>query len=80
MCIDISAGVRNLEVSQKLSKVEFENMLTLLKRHVETDMDQWALWKFNTKYGSAYIDISFFPSTSVTEGQYVDLSDLVKND
>lgn len=64
-----------MQSKQKLSKDEFREMLSLIKRYVTTEMDQWELWKFSTDFGNIYIDISMIPSRP--EEAYVDLSHLM---
>ena len=36
-------------------------MFQLIKEYTEEEMDQWDLWKFDTKYGKAYISFSNAP-------------------
>ena len=43
---------------QQLSDEEFVEMVGLLHRHVETDMDQWELWSFDSSRGKIYINVS----------------------
>ena len=59
----------------KLSDEEFKRMINLLNRYVETEMDQWELWKFNTSFSTVYINISMKPEGSVEA--YTDVSHLV---
>jgi hypothetical protein len=47
--------------SERLTKEEFSEMLRLLKRHAETDMDQWAEWKLESSRGTIYIMVSNAP-------------------
>ncbi|WP_164503432.1 hypothetical protein [Pleionea sediminis] len=53
-------------------------MIQLLKRYASENMDQWELWKFETKNSEVYIDISRYPSKEGTESAYVDLNHLLK--
>ncbi len=46
---------------EKLSDAEFRKMIQLLHRYSETEMDQWDLWKFESKYGRVYISLSRSP-------------------
>ena len=41
-----------------LSDAEFREMVRLLARFAERELDQFALWKFNTSYGLVYTLIS----------------------
>lgn len=60
----------------KLSEEEFSSMLKALRKHAETDMDQWAEWKLNTSRGTVFIKVSIAPDAS--EEHYVDVNHLVK--
>ena len=60
---------------EKLSEKEFGDMLKALKQHIETDMDQWELWKFDTSRGTIHINISLAPEGS--EEAYIDLNHLI---
>ena len=61
--------------NEKLSEKEFGDMLNALKRHIETDMDQWELWKFDTSRGTIHINISLAPEGP--ENMYIDLNHLI---
>ncbi len=41
-----------------MKQVEFWLLMKLLKRFVETDMDQFERWEMKTKLGPVYVDIS----------------------
>ncbi|MCP4163964.1 MAG: hypothetical protein GY760_28205 [Deltaproteobacteria bacterium] len=47
---------------EKLSESEFKQMFQLLHRYSETELDQWDLWKFKSKYGKIYVTISRAPN------------------
>lgn len=53
-------------------------MVELLKRYVEHDMDQWELWKFDTKRSTVFVNVSLYPAEGAAEDAYTDLSDLVE--
>jgi hypothetical protein len=38
-----------------MSEQEFDEMRALIKRYAETEMDQWAAWRTETKYGMVYV-------------------------
>ncbi|WP_299948415.1 hypothetical protein [uncultured Microbulbifer sp.] len=61
----------------KLSDAEFKQMLELLKRYVENDMDQWELWKFDAKFSKIYVNVSMKPSHPGTEEAYVDMNNFL---
>ncbi|WP_444899922.1 hypothetical protein ACJJIX_03670 [Microbulbifer sp. VAAC004] len=44
--------------ADKLTKDEMNQMFQLIKRYSETEMDQWDLWKFDTKYEKVYVSFS----------------------
>lgn len=59
----------------KLSEEEMRQLFHLLKRYSETELDQWDLWKFDTKKQKVYVSVS----RSVPETQkdaYFDISHL----
>jgi hypothetical protein len=41
-----------------LSDPEFREMVRLLARYAERELDQFDLWKFHTSYGPVYMQIS----------------------
>ncbi len=43
---------------EKLTKEEMDQMFQLVKRYTETEMDQWDLWKFDTKYQKVYMALT----------------------
>ena len=61
--------------NRELSELEFQQMIDLLHRYINTNMDQWEAWKIPSKPGTAYIDISVYPKASETA--YTDLSDVL---
>ncbi len=65
-----------LKSNEKLSNAEFAQMLNLIKRYVNTEMDQWELWKFDTSFSKIYINISMEPSHPGTEDSYTDINHL----
>ena len=66
-----------METNQKLSEKEFSQMLTLIKRHAVTDMDQFSTWKLNSERGDIYVCLSNAP-LATDENVHKDLSHLVK--
>jgi hypothetical protein len=65
-----------LDSRQKLSEEEFKEMIQMLNRYVESEMDQWELWKFNSSFGSVYVNVSMKPDAS--EDAYMDLNHLIE--
>ena len=65
-----------MKSNQNLSKEEFAEMLTLIKRHAVTDMDQVATWKLDSDRGDVYICLSNAP-VATDEEHHQDLSHLV---
>ena len=65
-----------MKSNQNLSSEEFAEMLTLIKRHAVTDMDQFATWKLNSERGDIYICLSNAP-IATDEEHHHDLSHLV---
>ncbi|MEX2961556.1 hypothetical protein [Microbulbifer sp. TYP-18] len=64
----------NMVCLGKLSDAEFKQMLELLKRYVENDMDQWELWKFDSNFSKIYVNVSMKPVHPSTEEAYVDMN------
>lgn len=60
---------------EKLSEKEFKEMIQMLSRYVESEMDQWELWKFHLSFGQVYVNVSMKPEAS--EDAYVDLTHLI---
>ena len=67
-----------MESNKKLSEEEFAEMLSLIKRHAVTDMDQFSTWKLDSKRGDIYVCISNVPLVG-DDNQHTDLSHLVKS-
>ena len=59
-----------------LTEAEFSEMLRLLQRHAETDMDQWAEWRFSSPRGTIFVRVSNAPDGQ--ERDYIDVSHLLR--
>jgi hypothetical protein len=66
-----------MDSNQKLSEEEFAQMLTLIKRHAVTDMDQFSTWKLDSERGNIYVCLSNVP-LAADDKAHRDLSNLVK--
>jgi hypothetical protein len=66
-----------METNQKLNEEEFSQMLTLIKRHAVTDMDQFSTWKLNSERGDIYVFLSNVP-LAADDDVHKDLSHMVK--
>ena len=42
----------------KFSDDDFKALVSILKRYGETGLDQWDRWKFKTKYGDVFVQIT----------------------
>jgi len=62
-----------------MSKEEFVQMLKLLKRYVESEMDQFEMIVFDTSRSKIYVNLSMCPPVEGTEGMYSDLSHLLES-
>ena len=60
----------------KLSDTEFSEMMRYLHRYVETSMDQWEQWTFDSSLGKTYVRISLKPDGP--EKSYDDLNECLK--
>ena len=63
---------------EKLTEDEMNQMFQLVKRYTETEMDQWDLWKFDTKYEKVYMSLTR-EVPSAEEEAYVDVSHLLNS-
>jgi hypothetical protein len=61
--------------TKKLTDDEFKEMIQRLSRYVESEMDQWELWKFKSSFGQIYVNISMKPDA--VDDAYLDLSHLI---
>lgn len=64
--------------STALSKEEFQQMIQLLHRYIDHNMEQWASWKLKSRFGETYIDISAYNKGS--KEAYDDLSLLLSQE
>ncbi|MCV6621628.1 MAG: hypothetical protein OIF51_07735 [Cellvibrionaceae bacterium] len=64
--------------TDKLTREEMDQMFQLIKRYTETEMDQWDLWKFDTKREKIYMSLSRKVPSDEASG-YFDISHLLKN-
>ncbi len=62
---------------EKLSDEEYRLMFQLLHRHSETEMDQWDLWKFESKFGKVYISLSRAPDPGASEDNWIDVTHML---
>lgn len=62
--------------NERLTEAEFKQMIQLLHRYVNVEMDQWELWKLSTDYDDVFISMSYYHQGS--EQAYTDLSKLVE--
>lgn len=54
----------------RLSDDEYRNLLDLLRRFCEHDLDQHEAWRLNTTYGDVYIHISLRPAPGASPEAY----------
>jgi hypothetical protein len=64
-----------LSSTDTVSKEEFKELIQMLKKYVESEMDQWEMWKFHSSRGPIYINISMMPDAS--EDAYIDLNHFI---
>jgi len=44
--------------SEKMTDEEVREMFRLIKRYATLEMDQWDMFKFDSKYGQVYVNIT----------------------
>ena len=59
--------------SGRLSDDEAETLLALLHRFCEYELDQFALWRLRTSYGTVFTTIARIPSEGVPPDAYIEL-------
>ncbi len=65
--------------SNKFTDTEFTQMMQLLAKYTENEMDQWELWKLDTPRSKIYINISLYPFQEGKEEAYDDFTYLINN-
>lgn len=65
-----------MKAKEPLSEEEFTQMIEFLHRYIETDMDQWELWSFDSSLSKVYIKISM--GSDGPDKAYIDLNHLLK--
>jgi hypothetical protein len=63
-----------------LSDAEFRELLVLLRRFSETDLDQFAHLRFGSFYGEVFVSIARAPEAGATAIAYSDVSNLLAGD
>lgn len=61
---------------ETLTQEERNQMFRFLHRYATTELDQWDLSKFNTKYGYVYITIS--RGSNGCDGEFTDVTHLIE--
>ena len=63
-----------------MNEKDIHKMFQLIKEYTEEEMDQWNLWKFDTKFGKAYISFDRKPCNSdeTYDNAYHDISELIE--
>ena len=60
----------------KMTDAQFSLMISLISQYSESEMDQFELWKFKSKFGETFINISLSP---LGDGSaYTDVSNAIK--
>jgi hypothetical protein len=57
----------------KLNREEFDQLRSLLRRYCAFEFDQWDLWKTETPYGTAFIDVMRVPREGTSPDTYVSI-------
>ncbi|WP_345678989.1 hypothetical protein [Yinghuangia aomiensis] len=59
--------------SGRLSDQELVQLVLLLRRFCDTDLDQWALWKLGTRYDQVFMAIGRRPFPDTPDEMYTDI-------
>jgi hypothetical protein len=59
----------------RLSDDEWKQLMRLLGRYANSEMDQFDHWRFPTNFGQLFVDLRMLPSPGVNESTYVDMSE-----
>ncbi|KZN61961.1 hypothetical protein N473_20680 [Pseudoalteromonas luteoviolacea CPMOR-1] len=62
--------------NNKMTDEEFCQMITLLSKFANTEMDQFELWKFKSDFGEVLVSMSL--NTSEDSSSYADVSEAIK--
>ncbi|KZN39331.1 hypothetical protein N480_00450 [Pseudoalteromonas luteoviolacea S2607] len=62
--------------NKKMTDEEFSQMITLLSRFIDTEMDQFESWKFESEYGVIYVNISMYAAGD--SSAYTDVTKAIK--
>ena len=65
-----------MSAQHRMTVEEFEQMITLLSKFVETEMDQFESWKFQSRFGETFVNISAYPEGDGSA--YTDVTKAIK--
>lgn len=68
-----------MDAENKMTDAEYLEMLRLLRRYASTELDQFDLWKFDTEFGTVYVDVSRKPAWEGYEDAYTDINHLLED-
>jgi hypothetical protein len=68
-----------MQSEEKLSDEEIRQMFRLLRRYASTDMDQWDLFKFDSKRGKVFVSIALNCPPGQEEG-FTEISHLLRSE
>lgn len=63
--------------AKKLTDEEVALMFSLAKRYAETELDQFEIFKFDTKFGKVFFSLS--QGQSRPDDGYIDVTGLIEN-
>ena len=59
-----------------MTEEEFSMMISLLSKYVDNEMDQFDSWKFTSRFGDAFVNISLYSEGD--DSAYIDVSKAIK--
>jgi hypothetical protein len=53
---------------------DVRQLMRLLHRYAETELDQWEAWRFATSFGEVFVEMRRAPSPGYDAGAYLDMA------
>jgi hypothetical protein len=59
---------------------DIRQLIRLLHRYADTELDQWEAWRFATSFGDVFIELRRAPSPGYDAGAYLDMAPWVEEE